>query len=299
MQQYTNRNTRRGIGLLGTFILHAAALGVLVIVAFAAPPAPRNEEGIQVNFGFDETGFGTIEPSPPAGQQEASVPPASEAQKSSQREQKTAQDEALLSQNAEDAPAVKKVDPEAAKKRLEQIEAEKVRKAELEAERIKRAQEEAERKRIEAEQQRASDIMNKTKNALAGSRNSGTSSTSEGIAGGTGNQGVPTGSIDSKNYGPGGGLGNSGISYDLGGRGFKKVPLPDYNYQAEGKVVVEVSVDRSGKVVQAVPGYRGSNTLDENLLRIAKEAALQATFDPKPDAPLVQKGTITYIFKLK
>ncbi len=64
-------------------------------------------------------------------------------------------------------------------------------------------------------------------------------------------------------------------------------------------MVVEVSVDRSGKVVQAIPGFRGSTTLDENLLKVAKEAALKATFEPKPDAPAVQKGTITYNFVLR
>jgi TonB family protein len=141
--------------------------------------------------------------------------------------------------------------------------------------------------------------MARTKNALAGSRNSGTTSTSEGVTGGTGNQGSVTGSVDSKNRGEGSGTGNSGVSYELAGRGFQKLPLPKYDYQGEGRVVVEVSVDRSGKVTQAVPGVRGSNTLDEYLLRVAKEAALEAQFEVKADAPLVQKGTITYNFVLK
>ncbi len=143
--------------------------------------------------------------------------------------------------------------------------------------------------------------MNRTKNALANSMNSGTNSTSEGIAGGTGNQGVPNGSVDSKNHGEGGGTGNSGsdISYALQGRGYQKLPHPKYDYQGEGKVVVEVSVDRNGKVVQAVPGVKGSSTLDDYLLKVAKDAAMAATFEVKPDAPMVQKGTITYTFILK
>jgi hypothetical protein len=52
-------------------------------------------------------------------------------------------------------------------------------------------------------------------------------------------------------------------------------------------------------VVQAIPGFRVSTTLEENLLRVAKEAALKARFEPKPDAPAVQKGTITYNFVLR
>ena len=87
----------------------------------------------------------------------------------------------------------------------------------------------------------------------------------------------PTGSVDSKVRGEGGGLGDKGISYDLQGRGFQKLPTPKYDYQGEGRVVVEVSVDRSGKVIQAVPGIKGSTTLDEYLLKVAKDAALEAT----------------------
>ncbi len=141
--------------------------------------------------------------------------------------------------------------------------------------------------------------MNRTKKALADSKNAGTKTTGEGETGGEGNQGVQSGSVDSKTRGEGSGLGDKGISYDLQGRGFQSLPPPKYDYQGEGRVVVEVSVDRAGKVIQAVPGTKGSTTLDEYLLKVAKEAALKARFDPKPDAPLVQKGTITYNFILK
>lgn len=267
--------------------------GLLIFVAFKAPKPPELEEGILVNFGTDETGLGMIEPSPPAVQEEASVPPPVASTK-------VQADEPLLTQNNEEAPEVKKVDPLAEKKRLEKIEADRKVREQLEAERKIREAEELERKRVEAEQKRQADIKNRTRNALANSKNAGTSSTSEGEAGGTGNQGVPTGSVDSKTRGEGGGLGNNGnISYALGGRGFRSLPSPKYDYQGEGRVVVEVSVDRSGKVTQAVPGTKGSTTLDEYLLRVAKEAAMQARFDPKPDAPVIQKGTITYNFILK
>ncbi len=250
------------------------------------------EEGILVNFGTDETGMGLIEPSPPAVQEEVSPPPPANPVK-------TQTGESLLTQNTEEAPEVKKVDPEAEKKRLEKIEADKKLREQIEAERIRKAQEEIERKRIEAEQKRQSDIMNRTKNALANSKNSGTNSTGEGVAGGPGNQGVQSGSVDSKVRGDGSGLGNKGVSYNLQGRGSQSLPPPKYDYQGEGRVVVEVSVDRSGKVTQAVPGTKGSTTLDEYLLKVAKDAALLARFDPKPDAPVIQKGTITYNFILK
>lgn len=273
-------------------MIHAVILVLLIVLGFSAPEPPEIEEGILVNFGTDETGMGFIEPSSPPAREEVSAPlPAAP--------QITSDDVPLLTQETEEAPEVKKVDPEVEKRRLEQLEAERRRRAELEAERIRKEQEEIERKRIEAEQKRQADIMNRTRDALAGSKNAGTTSTGEGIAGGTGNQGSPTGSTDSKNRGEGSGLGDKGISYDLAGRGVQRLPLPEYNYQGEGRVVVEVSVDRSGKVTQAVPGFRGSNTLDEYLLKVAKDAALKAQFDANPDAPFIQKGTITYNFILK
>jgi colicin import membrane protein len=284
--------SERGKGFAGTAIIHLILFVLLILVSFSVPLPPQKEEGILVNFGTDETGSGLIEPSPPAVQKEAARPPAV-------KPVKNADEEPLLTQNTEEAPEVKKVDPEAQKKRLEKIEADKKIKAELEAERIRKKQEEDERKKIEAEQQRQSDIINRTKNALANSKNAGTSSTSEGIAGGAGNQGDPRGSVDSNVRGEGGGTGDKGISYELTGRKFQKLPRPQYENQEEGRVVVEVTVDRSGKVTQAIPGIKGSTTLNDYLLKVAKNAAMEATFEPKADAPLFQKGTITYNFILK
>jgi outer membrane biosynthesis protein TonB len=267
---------------------------LFVLVGFSAPPLPDTDEGILVNFGTDATGFGDIEPSPPAVRIE--TPPPVPA-----KTKVRAAENPLLTQNTEEAPEVKKVDPEAAKKKLEKIEADRKIKEQLDEERVLRQEAENKRKKDEADQQLQTDIMNRTKNALANSKNAGTNSTSEGVAGGPGNQGSLTGSVNSKVRGEGGGLGDKGkgISYTLQGRGSRSLPSPVYNYQGEGKVVVEISVDRDGKVFQAIPGAKGSTTLDEYLLKVAKEAALAASFEVKADAPAVQKGTITYNFILK
>ncbi len=284
--------------------------GILILVGFSVPyPPPETGDGILVNFGTGETGMGEIEPSPPAGKSETSPPVSREvvSHPPAAKTSASAKQEALLSQNSEEAPAVKKADPEVARKKAEKIEADRKIQEEKEAERIRIREEDAEKKKIAAEQQRTTDIMNRTKNALADSKNTGTSSTGEGIAGGPGNQGDPNGSINSKVRGIGSGLGDSGngtgagkgVSYTLQGRGFQSLPQPKYDYQGGGKVVVEVSVDRSGKVVQAVPGTKGSTTLDDYLLKVAKDAAMAARFEVKADAPVIQKGTITYNFILK
>jgi len=284
--------SEKGKGIAGTVIIHIAVLFLLIFLSFKIPPPPEFEEGILVNFGTDETGFGEIEPSDASIPEETSPPPVKQAAVQSE-------EEPLLTQDTEDAPEVKKVDPEAERKKREKIEADKKRRAELEAERKLKEEEEKERKRIEAEQKRQADIMNRTKNALANSKNSGTTSTGEGVAGGAGNQGAANGSVDSKIRGEGSGTGTQGVSYSLQGRGSQSLPNPKYDIQQEGRVVVEVSVDRDGRVTQAVPGVKGSTTLDADLLKVAKEAALQARFEAKADAPMTQKGTITYNFILK
>ncbi len=79
---------------------------------------------------------------------------------------------------------------------------------------------------------------------------------------------------------------------------FSLFPVPRYDYQIDGVVVVEISVDRKGTVTKAVAGVKGSTTLDENLLREARDAAMKAKFDSNDNAPLLQKGTIWYNFKL-
>jgi colicin import membrane protein len=312
-----NSTSGKRKGVVGTALVHLLLFGMLILVGFSTPPPPESEEGILVNFGTGETGMGDIEPSPPAFKEESTAPPVREIKTvtppvSHKSAAKTKEDP-LLSQNTEDAPAVKKPDPDAAKKKLEKIEADKKlkeQKEQLEEEKLARKQEEAEKQRIAAEQQRESDIKNRTKNALANSQNRGTSSTSEGITGGPGNQGDPNGSIDSKVRGTGSGLGTKGtgtgsgngdksVSYSLGGRGSLDIPKPRYDYQVEGIVVVEVSVDRLGNVVAANPGKAGSSTLNEDLLKVAKAAAMKAKFQVKQDAPVIQKGTITYNFILK
>ena len=313
------KTTGKRNGLAGTSVIHLLLFLLLFYTGFTVPSPAGEGEGILVNFGTDETGSGSIEPS--GGLQLEAAKTTAAAARARQR----SEDEKLLTQNTEEAPFVKKTVDTPKKKIIDKAEAEKKYKEKLEADRIKKAEEEeaqkerdkleAERKKIEADQKRQSDIANRTKNALVNARNSGTNSTGEGETGGPGNQGKLYGSVDSKIHGEGHGLGDkgtgtgasgngkggtgNGISYDLGGRGSQKLTLPNYIKQEGGIVVVDIRVDRAGKVIQAIPGTHGSTTLDEDLLKVAKEAALQTKFDPKPDAPEVQKGTITYNFILK
>jgi TonB family protein len=278
-------------GLVISVVTHLMVAMLLIIISFKVRVPDPTEEGLLVNFGFDDTGEGLYEPAP---QPEAATPPPPSSGDEGA-------DEALLTQEFEEAVEVKKKEPtpEELKRAADARAAEQKRRDEAEAERKRVEQENAERLKREEEQRRLNEISNRTRNAFGNTGNTGTAGQSEGVAGGAGNQGVESGTAGVRNYGPGGGTGNSNISYDLAGRGYQSLPLPLYDYQGEGIVVVEVTVDRTGTVTKAVAGVKGSTTLDEYLLRVARDAALKAKFDSNPDAPAIQQGTIRYNFKLK
>lgn len=77
------------------------------------------------------------------------------------------------------------------------------------------------------------------------------------------------------------------------------LPMPSYDVQASGKVVVRIKVDQYGKVTDALPGAQGTTVTDATLWEAAKKAALEAKFNISSSAPIIQEGTITYIFTLR
>jgi len=120
----------------------------------------------------------------------------------------------------------------------------------------------------------------------------------EGITGKPGDQGVPTGVPGAENYSGPGGQGND-LSYSLTGRSPKLLPKPSRNFTESGTVVVQITVDRYGKVIKAVAIDKGSNTTNSVLRRLAVDAALKSVFNANPDGPQEQKGTITYHFVIR
>ena len=123
-----------------------------------------------------------------------------------------------------------------------------------------------------------------------------TTTTSEGNGKRGGNKGAIEGDPNAEAY-EGGGIGEDGTAYQLGGRKANVKPKPQGN-QVEGKVVVAITVDRLGNVINAIPGVKGSTTLDGQLLKRAKNAALKTKFAPKESAPTNQQGKIIYSFRL-
>jgi hypothetical protein len=125
-------------------------------------------------------------------------------------------------------------------------------------------------------------------------------STTGGLTGG--GQGSGQGSGSGTGQGSGSGTGQ-GRDYFLSGREVKSLKKPAYNSGEQGRVVVEIRVDRAGNVVSARAGAKvppphniGSTTSDPNPLQQAKEAALQSKFSKDDKATEQQIGYIVYNF---
>jgi outer membrane biosynthesis protein TonB len=114
--------------------------------------------------------------------------------------------------------------------------------------------------------------------------------TPDGVIGGTGQGG------DGNGPGGPGGDGKGPIKYSLSGRRVAKKPIISTNSNDVGIVVVNITVDRNGNVTKAEPGARGTTTLNLDKLKVAKQAALDTKFSPKPDGPEEQFGTMTVSF---
>lgn len=77
------------------------------------------------------------------------------------------------------------------------------------------------------------------------------------------------------------------------------LPKPSYATQAQGTVVVQVKINQYGNVQEAIPGAEGTTVTDKTLWAAARSAAMKAHFNMDANAPALQTGTITYVFKLK
>ncbi len=74
---------------------------------------------------------------------------------------------------------------------------------------------------------------------------------------------------------------------------------PAYTVNQSGIVVVSIKVDNYGTVIEAKAGAEGTTVTNKDLWNAARQAALKTRFKQSLNAPAVQEGTITYIFKIE
>lgn len=273
-QQLSSREKKdRLIAALATIAAHALLLIALMFLALRTPLPLPDEQGVEVNLGFSEQGKGTIQPDEPAmaANQTATTPPPTER----------AQQE-FVTQHTEEAPAL----PERRNERPANRDLRPVR-----TEPAPRPQPDPQ----PASTTPAEPQPQVNERALFRSSGTGTASGSEGITGQQGDQGRPDGLREVNRYDGQGGQGG-GPAFSLGGRGARYLDRPGNNFREQGNVVVDIWVDRNGKVLRAEVNLRGTTIVDSNLRNQAVRAALNSNFTADANAPELQKGTITYTF---
>ena len=247
------------IGIIGTVIFHLLIFLLLIFIVMERPPM-EPEAGLSVVMG-NEYAMTEVEmaPQPPKPQ----VLP---------KPQKPTPEKPLITQNDE-----------------ESISLDSAKSAEREKEKML-AEMEAEQRRREEE------AMKKASNLMANAFGKGSSMGSKGNDKiDEGGKGAPDGQMETGEK-EGSGMG----TWDLAGRalaGDGNLPIPAYNVQDEGRVIVAITVNPEGVVIAANVSPR-TKTASLALRTAAVNAAKRARFNTIGSVNN-QVGTITYYFKLK
>lgn len=294
-----DKDRRRG--MIGTIMIHALLLIFLLVIALRTPLPLPGEEGVEVNLGYDDQGFGNVQSETP--------PPMSEPILVQEKTVQPPVDpepivEEIITQDTEEAPVIedKVLEKESEKEIEEEIIEEKksdpILEEIVEEKPVDKIIDSVFVKEDPVEEVPVEDLKPVVnKRALYTSSSSDTKGTNQGITKGAGDQGKPHGYIESDDYSGQGGSGN-GISFSLGGRGSLFLEKPTAKFREQGTVVVSIWVDREGNVKRAQVSAKGTNILDQNLRKIAVDAAYNSTFIKDNNAAELQRGTITYNFIL-
>lgn len=90
-----------------------------------------------------------------------------------------------------------------------------------------------------------------------------------------------------------------GVALSLANRRFVNIPQIDDQGQSSGKIAVEIRVDKTGTVVYARSGARGTTLSDLKLWRKCESAVLGAKLNQLESAPDVQIGVVVFNFKVE
>ena len=245
-----------------TIAFHAIALILLFTLCFRTPLPLPGESGVEVNLGMYAQ----------AMKQQAEETISQQVKEVPQQQVKETitedVEEEILSED-EDTPSI-----EEKTKEVEEVK---------EAEKVEEIVEEK-----PVVNQRAMFQAPKNKQNTSSEGNS-----SEGI----GEQGSANGLKDIDRYDGNGGSGG-GPAYDLGGRGAKSISSPSKDFSEEGKIVVDIWVDKEGRVQRTEIG-KGTTITNSAMRTSALQAAKSSIFNKDEKAADLQKGTITYTFIIR
>lgn len=284
-------------GWIGTLVLHAVLLLLLCVIAIRQPKA-QEEGGVPVMLGNMEMAQGDSDPytltdvdilDEPQLSSEMSVPEPVLA---------SPVESEMITQEDESTIAVPKKETPKPTPKKETVKKETPKKESIKPKEKTEAEKRAEAERLAAEKKAAEEkaAVEAAAKRIAGAFGKGTKTGSKGNASsGEGIQGSPTGNASEGKITGVGGYG----TFDLNGRslGPGGLPMPVYNVQEEGRVVVTITVNPTGEVIHTSINKR-TNTVNATLRKAAEEAARKAKFNSVSGVNN-QTGTITYYFKLK
>lgn len=273
-------------GIIGTLAVHALVVVLLVLLRLAMPEK-QEEGGVPVMMGNTDLAQGNADP---YTMTEVDVMPQPQPETQSVPEPQPEVDQPMITQQDEPSLKVKEEKPKEKKKSETQVKDNPKKNSEVNAEAV-REKTEAE-KRAEAEKAAAEAAANK----IAGAFGKGAQMGSKGTAAsGSGVQGKADGNSTTGGMAGMGGYG----TFDLNGRSLGQggLPVPVYNVQEEGRVVVTIVVNPAGHVISTSINKR-TNTVNPVLRKAAEDAAKKARFNAV-DGPDNQSGTITYYFRLR
>ncbi|MBD1261965.1 energy transducer TonB [Maribacter polysiphoniae] len=286
-----------------SFTLTTALLSALVLLLFYIGLTymdPPIENGISVNFGTMDFGMGDTQPKEKIRSEPLDIPEPPNVQEEQVQEavpeevqeevvEKEQPTEKVLTQESEESIKIKQ--QQEAKRKADAA----AKKAKAEADRVAREKREAEeQKRKEQEAKKAE--LDKLMGGL--NKSDGTASGSEGDDNRPGDKGQPDGDPYATSYygSPGSGSGTGG--YGLNGRSLVSKGKVQQECNQEGRVVVKIVVDRTGKVISAIPGVKGTTNNDPCLLEPAKKTAFKHKWNLDSNAPSQQVGFVVVNFKL-
>lgn len=145
-------------------------------------------------------------------------------------------------------------------------------------------------------------VSNSTKNILSNLLNNknqkGDSKEGEGDDDVPGDKGMEEGNPYASSYYGSAGLGGKGNGFGLNGRSLQNQGSVTQQCNQEGVVVVRITVDKSGTVISAEPGVKGTTNSHPCLLEPAKKTAYLHKWFADSNAPTKQVGFVVVKFKI-
>jgi len=259
MELIQDSNKRKG--LIGTVVFHALLLLLFMFFGLQQPDPPLEEEGAMIELGWTDSGSGDVESEVIAPEQEIQdVAPTETVEEAAEE----VVEEEVATQEESPVSTPETVEQEVVQETTPEPEPDPQPSQELQ------------------------DAMSNVFNRPTG-------------GGSEGEDGDGPGNIGRRDVFPAGrgGMGGSGNNWELAGRGYEGGATVTDKPREEGKVVLNIYVNREGKVTRTTPNLMESNTTSQHLFSLAKKAAMKARFSQSAGAAVEQKGKMTFFFVLE